>query len=135
MTSPLTSLRTLAAVALLALFAATMLLAGTAGTVGAQDDGSTTIQTTSTLPTDNRELGNSLPKPGQGREPLRPEDPGGFLQVSLFFLICAAIVVIGLLVWRSSTAARRRREQDGQDPVALAKARGEGVRPPRSDAS
>jgi hypothetical protein len=134
MASPLTSLRTLAATALLALFAATMLLAGTAAPVGAQDDGSTTIQTTSTLPTDNRELGNSLPKPGQGMEPQDAGDPGGFLQVSLFFLICAAIVVIGLLVWRSSHRARSRRSAAGLDPVATARARGEGVRRAGPDA-
>ena len=92
-----------------------------------------TVQTTSTLPTDNRELGNSLPKPNQGMEPQDAGDPGGWLQQSLFFVICAAIVVIGLLVWRSSHAARASREAAGADPVSLARARGEGVRRSGSD--
>lgn len=93
----------------------------------AQSD-DTTVQTTSTLPTDNRELGNSLPKPGQGMAPRDAGDPGGWLQTSLFFLICAAILVIVGLVWRSSSRARARRTAEGQDPVQLARARGEGVR-------
>jgi hypothetical protein len=104
-----------------------VLLWGGAGTAGAQPD-DTTVQTTSTLPTDNRELGNSLPKPGQGMAPQDPGDPGGWLQTSLFFLICGAILVIVGLVWRSSSRARARRAADGQDPVQLARARGEGVR-------
>jgi hypothetical protein len=119
-------LRTALAAALVAI--GTFVLVGPAvGAAGAQSD-DTTVQTTSTLPTDNRELGNSLPKPGQGMEPQDAGDPGGFLQVSLFFLICAAIVVIGLLVWRSSHRARARRSEAGMDPVAVARARGEGVR-------
>lgn len=109
-----------------------VLLWGAAGTAGAQSDDTpsndTTVQTTSTLPTDNRELGNSLPKPGQGMEPRDAGDPGGWLQTSLFFLICAAILVIVGLVWRSSSRARARRTAEGQDPVQLARARGEGVR-------
>ncbi len=104
-----------------------VLLWGGAGTAGAQPD-DTTVQTTSTLPTDNRELGNSLPKPGQGMAPQDPGDPGGWLQTSLFFLICGAIALIALLVWWSSRRARDRRTAQGQDPVQLARARGEGVR-------
>jgi hypothetical protein len=118
-----------------ALILATLLVGPLVGSTAAQTDepvSDDTVQTTSTLPTDNRELGNSLPKPGQGMEPQDAGDPGGFLQVSLFFLICAAIVVIGLLVWRSSHRARSRRSAAGLDPVAVARSQGQGVRLPRS---
>lgn len=129
------STRPLRRSALLVLAVATLLLGPLAGSAVAQSSdpaGDDTVQTTSTLPTDNRELGNSLPKPGQGMEPQDAGDPGGFLQVSLFFLICAAIVVIGLLVWRSSHRARARRAAAGLDPVAVARSQGQGVRLPRS---
>jgi hypothetical protein len=85
-------------------------------------------ETTSTLPVDNRQLGDMIPKPNTGMEPQSPGDPGGWLQVSLFFLICAAIVVIGLAVWWTSRRARQRRSEAGLDPVDLARARGAGVR-------
>jgi hypothetical protein len=117
--------------ALLLLAVGTLLVGPLVGSAAAQSDAPAsddTVQTTSTLPTDNRELGNSLPKPGQGMEPQDPGDPGGWLQQSLFFLICTAIVVISLLVWRSSRKARGARSAAGQDPVSLARARGEGVR-------
>ena len=100
------------------------------GVAAAQDDD--TVVTTSTLPTDNRELGNSLPKPNQGMQPQDPGDPGGWLQQSRFFLICAGVVVIALLVWRSSNRARQRRSAAGLDPVTIARSTGEGVRAPRS---
>jgi hypothetical protein len=113
-----------------------LLLSGAvAAPAGAQGDDpavqtdDTTVQTTSTLPIDNREIGNSLPRPGQGREPQSPGDPGGWLQTSLFFLICGAILVIVGLVWRSSRRARERRTAEGHDPVQMATARGEGLRP------
>ena len=85
-------------------------------------------ETTSTLPTDNREMGNSLPKPNRGMEPQDAGDPGGWLQTSLFFLICGAIVVIVGLVWWSSRRARLRREAAGLDPVSVARRTGAGVR-------
>ncbi len=85
-------------------------------------------ETTSTLPTDNRELGNSLPKPNRGMEPQDAGDPGGWLQTSLFFLICGAIVVIVGLVWWSSRRARLRREAAGLDPAQVARRSGAGVR-------
>lgn len=117
---------------LAALLLMTALVGPWAGVAAAQSD-DPTVQTTSTLPTDNRELGNSLTRPNQGMEPQDAGDPGGWLQQSLFFLICGAIVVIGLLVWRSSRRATERRAAAGLDPVSLARARGEGVR--RADAS
>ncbi len=85
-------------------------------------------ETTSTLPTDNRELGNSLPKPNRGMEPQDAGDPGGWLQTSLFFLICGAIVAIVGLVWWSSRRARARRDAAGFDPVEMARRKGVGVR-------
>ena len=129
--------RRLATAALAALFVVTATFLATATPVGAQTDDTTadsTVQTASTLPTDNRELGNSLTRPNQGMEPQSAGDPGGWLQQSLFFVVCGAIVVISLLVWRSSRDARARRTSAGQDPGALARARGEGVRQSRSDA-
>ncbi len=121
------SARRIGAAALAAMFALTLLV-GLATTEASAQSDDTTVQTTSTLPTDNRELGNSLTRPNQGMEPQDAGDPGGWLQQSLFFLICGGIVVITLLVWRSSHRARARRTAAGQDPVALARAKGEGVR-------
>lgn len=87
--------------------------------------------TTTTDPVDNRRFGDIIPKPNSGKAPETAGDPGGWLQVSLFFLICAAVIVIALAVWRQSRKARERRAAVGLDPVELAKRRGEGVRPPR----
>ena len=86
------------------------------------------VVTTSTLPVDNRELGNSLPKPNRGAAPQSAGDPGGWLQTSLFFLICGGVVLIAVAVWRISRRARLRRTAAGLDPVQLARARGKGVR-------
>jgi hypothetical protein len=130
---------TLRVVAVSVTLAAVPLLMGVvAPPVAAQSDDTVksddTVQTTSTLPIDNREIGNSLPRPGQGREPQSAGDPGGWLQTSLFFLICGAILIIVGLVWRSSRRARTRRTAAGHDPVQMAKERGEGVRHAPSDA-
>lgn len=86
--------------------------------------------TTTTLPRDNRDLGNSITKPNKGADPTSPGDPGGWLQVSLFYLICGSIVAMAGLVWFRSRRARQRREAAGLDPVTLARARGEGTRAP-----
>lgn len=109
---------------------ASVSVAGAAAGDGAGDGDAP--QTTSTLPTDNRELGDIIPGPNEGSEPQDPGDPGGWLQVSLFFLVCGAILVIVGAVWLSSRRARRAQEAEGRDPVSLARARGEGLRPPRS---
>jgi hypothetical protein len=90
--------------------------------------------TTSTLPTDNRELGEIIPRPNQGMAPRDAGDPGGWLQVSLFFLLCAAVFGMALAVWWISRRARARRDAAGLDPVELARRRGEGVRAPRASA-
>lgn len=118
-----------AAVAL-ALVVASSFLVGISP-VAAQSGGDTP-QTTSTLPTDRRQLGDMIPKPNTGMEPQTAGDPGGWLQVSLFFIICAAIVIIATAIWWSSRRARERRTAAGRDPVSLAKARGEGLRPTTS---
>ena len=102
---------------------ATVAVFGSAAPVAAQPG-----ETTSTLPTDNRELGNSLPKPNRGMQPQDAGDPGGWLQTSLFFLICGAIVVIVGLVWWTSRRARARRDAAGLDPVSVARRTGSGVR-------
>ncbi len=115
-------LRAVAAAALAAVVATTLALVSVAP-VAAQPGA-----TTSTLPTDNRELGNSLPKPNRGMTPQDAGDPGGWLQMSLFFLLCAAIVAIAGLVWWSSRRARARREAAGLDPVSVARRKGVGVR-------
>lgn len=86
--------------------------------------------TTTTLPRDNRNLGNSITKPNQGADPTSPGDPGGWLQVSLFYLVLGSIVAIAGLVWYNSRRARRRREAAGLDPVSIARAKGKGVRAP-----
>lgn len=117
--------RALAALFALAV-AATGLFALPAPTVSAQPGA-----TTSTLPVDDRNLGDIIPQPNSGRAPESAGDPGGWLQVSLFFLICGAIVLIVLAVWWQSRRKRQRREDAGLDPVSLARARGEGVRKPR----
>lgn len=84
--------------------------------------------TTSTLPVDNREFGEIIPKPNAGKAPETPGDPGGWLQVSLFFLICAVVLLIVGIVWWQSKKARDQRAAAGLDPVSVARARGEGVR-------
>ncbi len=94
----------------------------------ASASGAQSVETTSTLPTDNRQLGNSITRPNEGADPTDPGDPGGWLQVSLFYLVCVGIVIIVGLVWWTSRRARQRRDAAGFDPVALARARGTGVR-------
>ena len=86
--------------------------------------------TTTSLPEDNRLLGNSIQRPNMGMKPLSPTDPGGWLQVSLFFLICGGIILIAFAVWYSSKKKRAKRAEAGLDPVSLARAKGKGVRAP-----
>lgn len=118
-----------------ALLAATMFCVTTFGaaapagaTVAAWSQAEPSVQTTSTLPTDNRDLGNSLPKPNSGATPTNSGEPGGSRQAVLFWLVLVAIAAIVVLVWRSSARARHRREEAGLDPVSRAKAAGVGLR-------
>lgn len=90
--------------------------------------------TTTTLPTDNRQLGEIIPQPNAGREPQTAGEPGGWLQVSLFYLLVVAVIVIVGAVWWTSRRARQRREAAGLDPVSVARRRGEGVRKPPAGA-
>jgi hypothetical protein len=119
--------------------AATCLLMALASPSAAQSEdpagSDETVVTTSTLPTDNRNLGEMIPRPFTGMEPQDPGDPGGWLQVSLFFLLVLAVVGISTGVWWTSRRARQRRDAAGFDPVELAKRRGEGVRRARSTSS
>jgi hypothetical protein len=82
--------------------------------------------TTSLL--ENCAPGHIVRLPNCGREPQSPTDPGGWLQVSLFFLICAVILLLMGGVWWRSHSVRRAREAAGTDPVTRARARGQGVR-------
>jgi hypothetical protein len=94
---------------------------------GAQTSGEGDVTTTSVV-IDNRELGNIVQKPNAGKPAEDPGDPGGWLQVSLFFLICGVIVLLVLgVAWRSRLL-RERRTAAGLDPVDVAKRTGEGVR-------
>ena len=86
--------------------------------------------TTTTQPEDHRVFGKSLTRPNEGMEPQNPGDPGGWLQSSLFFIVCGAVILMVIaLSWRSSKL-RNQRKLAGYDPVDLAKQRGEGVRAP-----
>jgi len=124
-----------AAASIVIVFAA--LFGATAGATGAAPSAPVAVagaaapgDTTTTLPRDNRELGNSLPKPNKGADPADAGEPGGWLQVSLFYLICAGMVIIAGLAWFSSRRARAKRSAAGLDPVTLARATGKGVRAP-----
>lgn len=86
--------------------------------------------TTTTLPEDRRVFGKSLPRPNEGMEPQDPGDPGGWLQSSLFFIVCGAVILLALGVSYQSRRIRERRKAAGRDPVDVARARGEGVRAP-----
>jgi hypothetical protein len=51
-----------------------------------------------------------IPLPNSGHKPADAGDPGGFLQVSLFFFICGAIVLICGLIYLDARRKKRRRE-------------------------
>lgn len=120
-----------AALALLVLAASTF----TATTAGAVADGrhrldgdTPTTVVSDVGPTSECSPGHIVRRPDCGIPPQSPTDPGGWLQVTLFFLICAAVAaMIWIAVWRSRIARRNRRAA-GFDPVELARASGQGVR-------
>ena len=64
-------------------------------------------------------------KPNCGIPPQSPTDPGGWLQLSLFYLICAAVVGMVGFVWWRSRVARNERRAAGLDPLTLARERGQ----------
>jgi hypothetical protein len=91
--------------------------------------GSSSSQSDTTIPAlESCAPGHIVRLPNCGREPQSPTDPGGWLQVSLFFLICGVILALMAFVWWRSRLARREREAAGTDPVTRARASGQGVR-------
>ena len=91
------------------------------------------LRTPTTLAADpfaeNCPPGEIVRGPNCGREPQSKDDPGGWLQVSLFFLVCGVVLGIVGFVWWRARAARAERKAAGLDPVDVARRRGEGVRP------
>lgn len=113
------------------LLTATVLLA-TGGAAGAQDvtDAPDGAQATTTVvgevgPVSDCSPGHIVRKPNCGIPPESPTDPGGWLQLSLFYLICAAVVGIVAFVWWRSRVARNERRAAGLDPLTLARERGQ----------
>ncbi len=89
------------------------------------------LRTPTTLagaPLENCAPGNIVRLPDCGREPQSAGDRGGWLQVSLFFLVCGVVLLIMGFVWWRSRVARRERQAAGKDPVTMARASGQGVR-------
>ena len=76
--------------------------------------------------------GNIVRPPYCGQEPESRDDPGGWLQVTLFFLVCAVVIGMVAFVWWRSRVARRERTAAGLDPVAVARRSGQGLRPGES---
>ena len=112
---------------IVALCLALAMLLGVVVSVAAQAGAQTSAEgdtTTTSLVIDNRELGNIIQKPNAGKPAEDPGDPGGWLQISLFFVI--VLLVLG--VARRSKVLRERRKAAGLDPVDVAKRTGEGVR-------
>lgn len=73
--------------------------------------------------------GNIVRPPYCGQEPKSRDDPGGWLQVSLFFIVCGVVIAMCLFVWWRSRVMRRERAAAGLDPVTVARRSGEGLRP------
>lgn len=86
--------------------------------------------TTTTQPEDYRVFGKSITRPNEGMEPQNPGDPGGWLQSSLFFLVCGAVILMAIAVSFRARKLRSDRKEAGLDPVDVARRRGEGVRAP-----
>ena len=76
--------------------------------------------------------GNIDRPPYCGQEPESRDDPGGWLQVTLFFMVCAVVVGMVAFVWWRSRVARRERTAAGLDPVSVARRSGRGLRPGES---
>lgn len=125
----------------LALAIGLVLMAGGAGaqvepTPGPDDPAATTTLDTLRPPTTLVEdpfatdcsPGNIVVRPDCGREPVDPGDPGGWLQVSLFFLVCGVVLAIVGMLWRRSRRLREERARSGRDPLTVARRRGRGVR-------
>lgn len=128
------STRALLVLAVAVAAAATLLLAGTAGAQESTDStDSTSQQATTTVvgdvgPVSDCSPGHIVRRPDCGIAPESATDPGGWLQVSLFYLISGSVVVILAGVWWRSRTLRNRRRAAGLDPLTLAKASGQGLR-------
>jgi hypothetical protein len=72
--------------------------------------------------------GHIVRRPDCGIPPESATDPGGWIQVSLFYLLCGAVVLIVAGVWWRSRQLRAERSAAGLDPLTLAQASGQGVR-------
>ncbi len=133
------------------LVAATAVLFGATSlqsTVAAQDEPPAPVATASTVPPlrppttlapeaptiqgSDCGPGNIVRPPYCGQEPESRDDPGGWLQVTLFFLVCAVVVGMVAFVWWRSRVARRERTAAGLDPVSVARRSGRGLRPGES---
>ena len=103
-----------------------------AGTAGAQDDPG--ITTTTQPLSGGSDLGHIISRPNSGAAPQTPGDPGGWMQVWLFWVVCIALVGMSLYVWRRSRKARAELKAEGHDRVTVARAHahGRGPRTPRS---
>jgi hypothetical protein len=89
---------------------------------GAEPDGSRSIAggeqpEGTTLPVLPEGAGRIVERPNTGQEPDDPGDRGGWLQISLFWLIMLALATIGLLAWRDSKKKRARRAPNSRPPA------------------
>ena len=88
---------------LVLLVAAVLFVLGMApARASARQDDTTTTSVVAEIP-------HSIQRPNTGTPPTDPGDRGGWLQGAIFFIICAGVVVIGILVIRESRKARARR--------------------------
>jgi hypothetical protein len=79
-----------------------------------------------TIPPDETQvpIPRIIPLPNSGHKPADPGDPGGFLQVSLFFFICGAIVLLVGLAFLDGWRKKHRRDRAGMpQPTATGSAR------------
>jgi hypothetical protein len=53
-----------------------------------------------------------IPLPNSGRAPQQPGDRGGWMQITLFFLVIAAMGVIFILIGVSTTKRTRRKKRE-----------------------
>jgi hypothetical protein len=126
-----------AAVAIGAVACTLLLTTSLAAAAGAQSGGgsgdgataTTVAPTTTNFPeTEDCGPGHIVRQPDCGVPPKSPTDRGGWLQVSLFYLICAVLVgITAYVTWRAAVA-RKARAAAGRDPLTLARARGQGMR-------
>ncbi|UDY34609.1 hypothetical protein [Dermatobacter hominis] len=96
--------------------------------VAVAQDGGPTTTVAEVGPVSDCSPGHIVRRPDCGIAPDSPTDPGGWIQVSLFYLICVAVVGIVAFVWWRSRVARNERRAAGLDPLTLARARGQGMR-------